>query len=215
MRGISWNTSRARSARQRKRAHAPLRPHSSESAQCLAQYVSDVPGDLQSRKLIGTSDATVYDRNWNAGSRRRSREAKAGKDHQGRAHDQQQLRLLERRHGTIDPLCRHVLAEENHVRLEYAAARGATRDLEALVVDVAEFGVAVGLDQGVRAHELWVACNELGLKRRARSEGPTTQTSNLVEPPVQIDDALIAGTLVQTIHVLRDQERKAAACLQL
>src|SRR6187402_154217 len=153
----------------------------------FAQDFSHISVDLQLRQFVGAGHPAVHDGNRHTEPNRGTREAKAGKDHQRRAGDEQELCPFEGGHRRLHALNWHIFTEKYHMRLEDSAAGAASRDVEVLAIDIAELRVAVWSDDGVGRREIRISADQLGLKRRALSERTTSQTANLVEPTMQID----------------------------
>ena len=102
----------------------------------------------------------------------------------------------------LDPVARHVLAEEHHVGLQEAAAARARRHGEGREIGAVEIGVAVGRFRRVKRQPLRIEADEFALKFSARRKRAAGHAAHPVEPSVQVDHLLAAGGLMQAVDVL-------------
>ncbi len=116
--------------------------------------------------------------------------------------------------GRVDPIARHVLAEEHDIRLDEAAAATAGRNDEGRKVGAFEVGVAIRGFRRVEIKPVRVQPAEVVLQRLARRSRLAIHAADAIDPPVQVDHPFAAGRLVQPVHVLRQQQLGSAPRLE-
>ena len=122
---------------------------------------------------------------------------------------------MQRLRGRFHPLARDAFAEEHHVRLHDAAAARARRHVETGEILAVQVRVAVGGDRGIEVLPGRVAFDQLLLECVARQTPVAGHAAHFIEPSVQVDHAFAAGTLVQAVDVLGDQQFDMPAVFQL
>jgi len=110
------------------------------------------------------------------------------------------------------PRPRDILAEENHVRLEHAPARGTADDLEGFGCLGREHGVPVRIDHGRRRRvPAGIGGREPPVEFGARRPLPARQAEDAVQAAVQFGHLGRSCRLVQAVHVLGDDPRQQPA----
>jgi len=108
-----------------------------------------------------------------------------------------------------------ILAEENHVRLEHALARGTADDLEGLGCLGREHGVPVRIDHGrLLGVPAGIGGREPPVEFGARRALPAGQAKDPVQAAVQLGHLAGACRLVQAVHVLGDDPGQQPAATE-
>ena len=158
--------------------------------------------DFQLKQRVGAGSSEIDRGDWLAAGCRALCEAIAGVDHQRRADDQHGVGRIEMSARPLDLLARHVLAEEDDVRLHHPAAVGARRHSEGGKVSRFEIGVAVRRVCRLEREPARVAAGEFALEVRPRRKRAAAHAADPIEPPVQVDHPLAPCRLMQPVHVL-------------
>jgi hypothetical protein len=164
--------------------------------------------------MVGAGAAEVDGGDGLAGAGRRLDEAETRIDHQRRADDQHRVGVFEMAHRRLDPVARHVLAEEHDVGLEDAAAMRAGGDGEGRKIDAVEIGVAVRRDDGLEREPSRVQSFESFLQRLPRRDDVAAHAADTVEAAVQVDHRFAASGLMQPVDVLGQQDLALADRLE-
>ncbi len=124
----------------------------------------------------------------------------------------QRAGALDQRVAGLGPRGRHVLAEEDHVRLEHALARGAIDHPEGLRRRIGEDRVAVRVDRGRSGRApAGIGRLEPPLEVRPRRALPAGQADDPVQAAVEFGHRGRPRGLMQAIHVLGDDPGQQAA----
>jgi hypothetical protein len=108
--------------------------------------------------------------------------------------------------GGIDKAPGNILAEEHDVRLEDAVASLASRHRKRGKIDGIEVGIAVRRIGGIQIEPTWVQSRQLVLKLIPRCLPSAPHAANKIQPAMQVDYTLVAGSLMQPIDVLGEHE---------
>lgn len=152
----------------------------------FSQDPSTIRFDLQRQQMIGPRDALVDGDDRLAQPMGLFGKTVTGIHHQRRTDHQQGIRGFPHLLGRRDPLARHVVAEEDHVRFEYPNALGTIGNGKAGINGIDEVGIAVrGQARGSRlvVVELWIGIMEPCLNLTARKSVSQERQRTFRIPP--------------------------------
>jgi hypothetical protein len=170
----------------------------------------DAGVELVGRQVVGAGGAAVDDDDGYAGARGPAYEPEAGHHRERRAGDEQRTVVLDQRVDGVEAAGhdrrRDVLAEEDDVWLEDAAARLARGDDEAGGLLELDVEVRPVDERAERVAESRVESGQAFLEPGSRGHLGAGQAHDLGDPAVQRHEASAAGGLVQPVDVLGDQQ---------
>jgi hypothetical protein len=137
--------------------------------------------------------------------------SKSGKHHEGRTDNQQRIRPVDHSCRVAHTRLWHSLAEHHYVGFDDAITDTTTWNREAPTATFGKFGIAVRIVTKDLGMPVWIPLFEIVLEIISSRNIAAIEAANIAQITVQFNDTLVAGGMVQSVHVLRDQRIQPAA----